>query len=73
MKKEGVLTLRGTIYSNPGGGMYNVQLDDNFDKIVRCKLSGKMALHHIRVLVGDTVLIEVSPYNLDIGRIIKRL
>lgn len=72
MKKEDVLILNGIICSNPGGGFYNVQLDDNVDKIVRCKLSGKMALHHIRVLVGDSVVIEVSPYNLDIGRIIKR-
>lgn len=73
MNKEEVLKLKGTVCSNPGGGIYNVQLDNNIDKIIKCKLSGKMSMHHIRVLVGDTVMIDVSPYNLDIGRITKRL
>lgn len=40
---------------------------------ITCKLSGKIKMHEIKVIVGDEVIVEVSPYNLHLGRIVKRM
>ena len=53
------------------GAVFKIQLDD-FDKTVTGTVSGKMRKYNIRVLLGDTVEIEMSPYDLSKGRIIKR-
>ncbi len=50
---------------------FRVMLDDGSEVIGH--LSGKMRLHYIKVLVGDRVMVEFSPYDATKGRIIKRL
>ena len=49
---------------------FKVELDN--DIIVDCYLSGKMRVHHIRILEGDSVDVELSPYDLTKGRITYR-
>ena len=51
--------------------VFKVEINNN--KKVTAHLSGKMRMHHIKVLVGDTVKIEISPYDETKGRIIQRL
>lgn len=51
---------------------YRVKLD-NFENPILATLSGKMRMHNIKVLEGDRVSIELSPYDLTRGRIARRL
>ncbi len=52
-------------------GAFMVQLD-NSEHVVLCRLGGKMRKNFIRVVVGDRVTIEISPYDLTRGRIVFR-
>lgn len=54
------------------GGLFRVKLDGTEEE-VSAHLSGKMRLHYIKVLVGDRVRIEFSPYDKERGRIVQRL
>ncbi len=54
------------------GTMFRVRAVDNAREIL-AHLSGKMRIHRIRVLTGDKVIVEFSPYDETKGRIIKRL
>lgn len=54
------------------GAMFRVRAVDNAREIL-AHLSGKMRIHRIRVLTGDKVIVEFSPYDETKGRIIKRL
>ncbi|CAM9141921.1 translation initiation factor IF-1 [Mycoplasma marinum] len=49
---------------------YDVQLENGV--IIKARVSGKIRVHHIRILPGDTVDVEVSPYDLTRGRIVYR-
>lgn len=69
--KEGVFQVYGTVTADLKGRSYRVRLDD-LDKDIRCYSSGRMAKNHIRIDLGDRVLIELDAYNLDLGRIIWR-
>ena len=51
---------------------YRVKLDD-YDKVVIATMSGRMRKNNIKVILGDRVLLEFSPYDLDRGRIARRL
>ncbi len=51
---------------------FRVRLEKE-DRTVLAHLSGKMRLHHIRILPGDRVLVELSPYDKNRGRIVRRL
>lgn len=51
--------------------MFKINLD-NFNKTITATISGKMRKHNIRVLLGDIVEVEMSPYDLNKGRIIRR-
>nr|WP_318024944.1 translation initiation factor IF-1 [Mycoplasmopsis bovirhinis] len=51
--------------------LYTVELEDN-GAIIKAHISGKMRVHHIRILPGDTVDVELSPYDLTQGRIVYR-
>lgn len=68
-KEEG-LELRGTVTGMPGGGFYIVETE--VGTTVKAKLSGKMKKYKIRVVVGDKVTVEVSPYDTGMGRIVVR-
>ncbi|MGY5139419.1 translation initiation factor IF-1 [Mycoplasmopsis gallinarum] len=49
---------------------YLVTLESGMD--IKARISGKIRMHHIRILPGDTVDVEVSPYNIELGRIVYR-
>ncbi|MFC1892564.1 translation initiation factor IF-1 [Chloroflexota bacterium] len=53
------------------GGFYKIRLGNNTE--VLAKLCGKMRRHHIKIVVADKVLVELSPYDLGRGRITYRL
>ena len=70
MAKQENIEVEGTIVKASGGGLYDVELDNGFR--VKCHLNGKMKKFKIRILPGDAVTIEMSPYDLTIGRIVLR-
>ncbi|WP_027120690.1 translation initiation factor IF-1 [Mycoplasmopsis lipofaciens] len=49
---------------------YEVELENGI--LIKAHISGKMRVNHIRILPGDTVDVEISPYNLSLGRITYR-
>ena len=70
MVKEEAIEVEGRIVESLRNGMFRVELD-NGNKILGY-LSGKIRKYRIRVLVGDRVLVELSPYDLNKGRIVYR-
>ena len=70
MAKEEGITVEGKVLSALGCGRFKVELDNGMTVIAR--VSGKMAQKFIIVKVDDTVLVEVSPYDLEHGRITYR-
>lgn len=66
------LILTGIIISH-AHDVFSVSLDNNPDHFVKAKLCGKMRLNKINLSVGDCVRVEVSPYDLNMGRIVSRL
>jgi len=70
MSKEDVIELEGTVLENLPNAMFRVELD-NGHKIL-AHISGKMRMHYIRILPGDRVTVELSPYDLTRGRITYR-
>lgn len=70
MKQEGV-RYEGKVLEALPNTTFQVELD-NGTRIL-AHISGRMRLHHIRVLPGDRVLVELSPYDLTRGRIVYRL
>jgi len=65
------LELEGTVTEALRGADFRVKLDDTDQEIV-CRISGKIRKFRIKVLVGDRVTCEVSPYDLTKGRITFR-
>ena len=70
MAKEELLEMRGRVVELLPNAMFRVELP-NGHKIL-AHISGKMRMHYIRILPGDRVLVEMSPYDLTRGRIIYR-
>jgi len=70
MAKEEAIELEGTITEALAGGKFRVEVEGGH--VVLAHLSGKMRKHRIRVVLGDHVLVAVSPYDLTRGRIIYR-
>ena len=71
MSKKDCIELTGTVVKVKPGTKFDVQIDDN-GAIVDCTISGKLRINSIKILEGDTVTIEMSPYDLHKGRIIWR-
>ena len=71
MKEEGV-QLEGTVVEAYPNAMFKVKLTDN-DAEVLASICGKIRKFCIRILPGDHVLLELSPYDLKRGRILRRL
>ncbi len=69
-KKEDKLTVEGTIVEALPGTQFRVRLDNGHE--ILAYLSGKMRKYYIRVLLGDRVRVELSPYDLTRGRIVYR-
>lgn len=70
MVKEALL-LEGKVTEALPNTLFRVELDSG--DMVLAHLSGKMRLHYIKIVEGDRVIVEFSPYDLTRGRIIKRL
>ncbi len=70
-EKDSTIELSGKIIKILPGSMYKVQLDNGLE--VLCHLSGKMRKFNIKITLGDSVSIELSPYDLTKGRITYRL
>jgi translation initiation factor IF-1 len=70
LAKEEAITLEGTIVEALSGARFKVQLESGH--IILAHVSGKMRRHFIRILPGDRVTVEVSPYDLSRGRITYR-
>jgi translation initiation factor IF-1 len=71
-KKEEAIEVEATVVEPLPNAMFRVQLDSNKHQVL-AHISGKMRKHFIRILPGDRVLVELSPYDLNRGRIVYRL
>ncbi len=76
--KPGVLEVEGEVAEALPNTMFRVLIKSGQipnvvdDKVVLCHLSGKMRIHYVRILPGDKVKIEMTPYDLAKGRITYR-
>ena len=71
MAKQDYIETEGFVTENLSNGNFRVKI--NNAHIVLCTISGKMRMHNIRLLPGDRVKIQMSPYDLNRGRISVRL
>jgi translation initiation factor IF-1 len=71
MAKNNLLTVEGVVTQALPNAMFRCDLDNGYN--VLCVISGKMRRNFIKVLEGDKVRIEMTPYDLTRGRIISRL
>ena len=71
MPKEDAIEVEAVVAETLPNAMFRVELENGH--IVLAHISGKMRKHFIRILPGDRVLVELSPYDLNRGRIIYRL
>jgi translation initiation factor IF-1 len=69
-KDEGKIQVEGTVVEALPGTQFKVRLDNGHE--VLAYLSGKMRKYYIRILLGDRVRVEMSPYDLTRGRIVFR-
>ena len=70
MAKKETIEVEGTVQEALPNAMFRVELANSH--IVLAHISGKIRMHYIRVLPGDRVLVELSPYDLNRGRIVYR-
>ncbi|MCT4661068.1 MAG: translation initiation factor IF-1 [Tissierellales bacterium] len=70
MSKQDVIELEGTVVEALPNAMFKVKLEN--DHIVLAHISGKLRMNFIRILPGDRVTLELSPYDLTRGRITWR-
>lgn len=70
MSKEDVIQMEGTVLDTLPNTVFRVELENGH--VVTAHISGKMRKHYIRILTGDKVTVELTPYDLTKGRIIYR-
>jgi translation initiation factor IF-1 len=70
MSKEEAITVNGIVKEPLPNAMFKVELENGH--VVLAHISGKMRMHNIRILPGDKVSLELSPYDLNRGRITYR-
>jgi len=70
MAKEDVIEMNGTVIDTLPNTMFRVELENGH--VVTAHISGKMRKHYIRILTGDKVIVEMTPYDLNKGRITYR-
>jgi translation initiation factor IF-1 len=70
MSKEDNIEVEGTVVETLPNAMFKVELENG--QIVLAYVSGKMRMHFIKILPGDKVTVELSPYDLTKGRITYR-
>jgi len=71
LNKQGLIEMEGNITQSLSNGMFRVNLDNGFS--ILAHVSGKIRRNYIKILLGDRVVVELSPYDLTRGRIIYRL
>ena len=70
MAKEDTIEMEGKVLEIIPGGKFKVELENGY--IIEAYVSGKIRMNYIRILPGDKVTMEISPYDLTRGRIIYR-
>lgn len=70
--KDDFIILEGEVLENLPNTLFRVKIN-NSEKIIICYLSGKMRKNYIKILPGDKVKVELTPYDLNRGRIIYRI
>lgn len=70
MSKEDAIQMQGEVLETLPNATFRVKLENNY--VVLCHISGKMRMHYIRILPGDKVTVELTPYDLTRGRIVFR-
>ena len=70
MGKKDAIRLQAKVVEALPNAMFRVELDNGHR--IMAHVSGKMRMHYIRILPGDTVTVELSPYDLNRGRIVLR-
>jgi translation initiation factor IF-1 len=70
MKKQDIIEFRGAVEELLPAGAFKIKLENGH--VILAHLSGKMRLNKIRLLVGDDVKVELTPYDLTRGRIVYR-
>ncbi len=71
MSKEDHIEMEGTVIDTLPNTMFRVELDNRH--VVTAHISGKMRKHYIRILTGDRVTVQLTPYDLSKGRITYRV
>ncbi len=71
MAKEDIINMEGVVEEVLPSAMFRVKLD-NINNLILAHLSGRMRKNNIKVLLGDRVELEFSPYDLTKGRITRR-
>ena len=72
MAKDDIIELEGSVDEVLPGNMFRVKVS-NMSHTLLCYMGGKLKQHKIRIILGDKVKLEVSPYDLTKGRITYRL
>jgi translation initiation factor IF-1 len=72
MSKQDLIELTGKVEEVLPGNMFRVKVD-NQPHVLLCYMGGKLKQHKIKVILGDNVRLEVSPYDLTKGRVTYRL
>ena len=70
MAKQASIQLDGTVIESLGNALFKVELENGH--VIIAHISGKMRMHYIKILPGDKVQVEMSPYDLTKGRISYR-
>jgi len=70
MAKDDVIQMQGEVIENLPNATFRIKLEN--DHVVLGYVSGKMRMHYIRILPGDKVTVELTPYDLNRGRIVFR-
>jgi len=70
LSKQDAIELEGTVVEPLPNAMFKVELENG--KTILCTISGKIRMNYIRILPGDKVVVEISPYDLTRGRITYR-
>jgi len=70
MAKEDIIEMAGEVVEKLPNAMFKVKLENGHE--VLCTISGKMRKYYIRILPGDKVKVDISPYDLSRGRISYR-
>ncbi len=70
MAKDDVIEIDGIVKEALPNATFNVELENGH--VVLCHIAGKMRMHYIKIMLGDKVKVELTPYSLDKGRITFR-